>query len=337
MNKIKAGGIGTGISILGVVLAFVIPVYFPTPTEVIVNVPDQSIIEHSLAKPIAEIVGPGKVSLGEVVKFQGDSSKDLDGFIEKWEWYVDGNLLSNEAFFSHTFSKIGTSTVELLITDDDGQKDRALKVVDVSNTQEKFEGSVEIITSSFGPTKYSSFNDSPFREYKQNSVYFYLEDFEDGVLNTPGVSSKNGIVLSPNKDNSIHIQTTTDSVDIDDGLADGLGYDGYSFFSESSHNEIVFTFNENQLKQLPNFVGLVLTDEDCNRCKPFFEAYGVDGLKIDSVGPSSLSGNGYGKTDDDRFFGIATNQDIKGIKIQSGSDSRMNIEIDHLQYGRIAN
>lgn len=42
----------------------------------------------------------------------------------------------------------------------------------------------------YGPTPYLSFRDSPFSG--TNFSYFYLEDFEDGLLNTPGVNVTTG-------------------------------------------------------------------------------------------------------------------------------------------------
>ena len=62
-----------------------------------------------------------------------------------------------------------------------------------------------------GPT-YSSFADSPF--FSQSFSYFYLEDFEDGALNTPGVTThQSWYVKGPS--------ASTDSVDADDGVVDG--------------------------------------------------------------------------------------------------------------------
>jgi hypothetical protein len=45
------------------------------------------------------------------------------------------------------------------------------------------------------PSPYLSFVDSPFAGGIYQ--YFYLEDFEDGALNTPGVSASGGFVLAP--------------------------------------------------------------------------------------------------------------------------------------------
>ncbi len=49
--------------------------------------------------------------------------------------------------------------------------------------------------------------------------YFYVEDFKDGMLNTPGVfQDGTGAPTAPG--------ALTDSVDADDGVIDGSGLDG---------------------------------------------------------------------------------------------------------------
>ena len=57
-----------------------------------------------------------------------------------------------------------------------------------------------------GPLPYLSQADSPF---DLSAPGAYLEDFEDGLLNTPGVAASVGSVMGPS--------SNTDSVDGDDG------------------------------------------------------------------------------------------------------------------------
>jgi hypothetical protein len=74
-----------------------------------------------------------------------------------------------------------------------------------------------------GPTPYLSFSDSPFKSVSFSQ--FYLEDFESGQFNSPWVTAINNDpgqslgVLSPGG--------TTDSVDADDGVIDGVGRGGH--------------------------------------------------------------------------------------------------------------
>ena len=178
-----------------------------------------------------------------------------------------------------------------------------------------------ISTSSpyLGPTPYLSFSDSPFKD--ESFSYFYLEDFEDGFLNTPGVTaSSEAYVYGPNY--------MTDSVDGDDGSIDGSGTGGHSFFKENGAEGITFTFDEGILGSLPTDVGLVWTDGAGDTS---FEAFDNDNVSLGVFGPFAIAdGSIYGTTAEDRFFGISWPGGISSIHI---SNTVRGIEIDHLQYG----
>jgi hypothetical protein len=103
------------------------------------------------------------------------------------------------------------------------------------------------------PTSYLSFSDSPFSS--GSFSYFYLETFEDHLLNVPGVTASAGGVTSVVFGPSIH-----DSVDADDGVIDGSGLNGDSYFSGSGAAGISFTFNAGALGSLPTSGGIVWTD-----------------------------------------------------------------------------
>jgi hypothetical protein len=87
-----------------------------------------------------------------------------------------------------------------------------------------------------GPTPYLSFADSPFNG--GSFSYFYLETFEDHLSNTPGVTGSPGGVTSVVFGPSIH-----DSVDADDGVIDGSGLNGDSYFSSSGAGGVTFYKN----------------------------------------------------------------------------------------------
>ena len=89
-----------------------------------------------------------------------------------------------------------------------------------------------------GPSPYLGFDNalpgagsaiSPFSGLSFS--YFYLETFEDGALNTPGVSADHGFVGC--------YSVYEDSVDADDGVIDGNGNGGHSW--GSFDNSISFT------------------------------------------------------------------------------------------------
>ena len=88
--------------------------------------------------------------------------------------------------------------------------------------------------------------------------YFYLEDFEDGLLNTPGVTASAGGPTWP-----LYPREYVDSVDADDGVIDGVGHSataGNSWFSPDGAAGITFTFDAGVLGSLPTVAGIVWTD-----------------------------------------------------------------------------
>lgn len=173
-----------------------------------------------------------------------------------------------------------------------------------------------------GPTPYLSFADSPFNG--GSFSYFHLENFEDHLFNTPGVSASAGGVASVVFGPSLH-----DSVDGDDGAIDGSGLAGDSFFNGNGAQGISFTFNAGVLGALPTDAGIVWTD---GAGTTFFEAFDNLGSSLGSIAATIADGSVGGTTGEDRFFGINNPGGISRIFI---SNSAGGIEVDHLQYGLV--
>jgi len=191
-----------------------------------------------------------------------------------------------------------------------------------------------------GPSPYLAFDNSlpgagsaisPFAG--MSFSYFYLETFEDHLLNTPGVSftappfsGVTSVVFGPN----LH-----DSVDADDGAIDGSGLLGDSFFSTPGATGIMFHFSAAVLGSLPTHAGIVWTD---SLGEITFQAFGPGGSLLGTIGPISQAGvfpdeSFNGETAEDRFFGVTNPGGISAIFI---SNSIGGIEVDHLQYGLAA-
>lgn len=174
-----------------------------------------------------------------------------------------------------------------------------------------------LIGPSAGAIAYQTFGDSPIKEYVE-----YFENFEDGMLNTPGVSASAGVPYGPGGN--------TDSVDEDDGNdKDYSGTGGHSFFSSNGQAGIKFTFDANTLGSLPTYAGIVWTD---GAGMTTFEAFDVKGNSLGRIGPVAIADDSYsGTAREDRFFGVIERGGISAIKIWNSSGG---IEVDHLQYGR---
>lgn len=180
----------------------------------------------------------------------------------------------------------------------------------------------------FGPSAYQSFADSAFNGLP--FTYFFLEDFEDGNLNTPDAFASNGFVVAPG--------ASTDSVDGDDGAIDGFGNNGRSWYPNQS--SVTFTFDDQALPSLPTHVGLVWTDVGIvpggvegftDVTVQFFDAASNEVARI--MAPGLGDGNVLGGTGEDRFFGAFNPGGIERVQITvSGS---VDWEVDHLQYGII--
>ncbi|HEX6623913.1 MAG TPA: RHS repeat-associated core domain-containing protein [Pyrinomonadaceae bacterium] len=118
-----------------------------------------------------------------------------------------------------------------------------------------------------------------------------------------------------------------DSVDGDDGVIDGLGRNGDSYFSGSGAAGITFTFNAAALGSLPTHAGLVWTD---GLGTVTFEAFDHQGVSMGVRGPFNFpDASNNGTTGEDRFLGAFNRGGISAIRV---TNSVGGIEIDHLQY-----
>jgi hypothetical protein len=196
-----------------------------------------------------------------------------------------------------------------------------------------------------GPSPYLSAADSPFDLFGLGTTFF-LEDFEDGELNTPGISwhGPPGIVLEPG--------TLTDSVDGDDGVIDGYGNGGHSLLSRAYQIEfsnppsiylsVGLDFDADALGFAPTALGFAWTDgpgigsvaihlfDNENRLisaniwgVPFHEPLGDHGFD--------------GATMEDRFYGVFEPSGFRRAVITTLTQDASvgSFELDHLQYGLI--
>lgn len=177
----------------------------------------------------------------------------------------------------------------------------------------------------FTDTPYLDTSSSPFDLFDPGNEFF-LEDFEDGLLNTLGLTGIGGEVRLPS--------AFTDSVDTDDGVLDGFGIDGHNYWSFAASNTGTvarFEFDADILGALPTSAGLVWTDGNF-LATTIFEAFGPDGeslgFSVHTLGDATHTG----ETGEDRFIGLVYAGGISAIEIRADLGR---IEVDHIQYGNL--
>ena len=172
---------------------------------------------------------------------------------------------------------------------------------------------------------YSGFGDSPQSNYIFD--YFYLDDFEDGLFNVPGVTginNTNGLELpvggaSPNRDSVEN------------------GSDGFALSVAHATGSLgaTFTFDPSVLGSLPTFAGIVWTDGNPGGYTQF-SAYDGDDNLVGLIDSENFHDNSFaGTTTEDRFFGVFHEAGIARFTIRDPGSGN-GIELDHLQYGGIS-
>jgi hypothetical protein len=193
-----------------------------------------------------------------------------------------------------------------------------------------------------GPTPYLSRADSPFPVDGSNANFF-LEDFEDGLLNTPGIFQPllpitHASVLQPHQ--------LTDSVDGDDGVVDGNGQGGHALAANAymvfptnppfTWSTTRFGFDKGALGHFPNAFGFVWTDgvSPSTLLVEFFDQdwQFLAQRELGDLGDDRLTG----ETADDRFLGFVSDTPFAFVQITNKYPGPpYTFEIDHVQYGVI--
>jgi hypothetical protein len=167
------------------------------------------------------------------------------------------------------------------------------------------------ITTSSGPVPYTSLASRPPAFINTPVV---VEDFEDGVIDPRLSFPLGGAILGPGG--------LTDSVDVDDGLIDGSGLAGHSFFRNATSIDVSFA-------TLPKTAAVVWTDGGFG-VDVTLEVFGADGSPIGSTGPHLIGDqSNNGGTAEDRYFGFRNDGGISRIRI---SHTGGGMEIDHVQF-----
>jgi len=166
----------------------------------------------------------------------------------------------------------------------------------------------------YGPTAYASQADAPYHA-ADFSDYFYLEDVEDNLVNTPGLSVSSHCISGFSCFVGANI---TDSV--------GNGGDGSVGKSIWSAGVTEVTFDAAILGGLPSFAGLVWTDGN----NPIvFEAFDHLGVSLGILNGDHADNTFAATLGDDRFYGVYAAGGISKLRISNPPGT----EVDHIQYG----
>jgi hypothetical protein len=174
------------------------------------------------------------------------------------------------------------------------------------------------------PVAYKSRADSPFKGIVF-ATYDHFEDWEDGAVNTPGVTPSSTQLGSS-------FGSLVDSIDGDDGVVDGkCEKDGGLCDSGFAGGSIDFVFDASVLGALPTHVGIAWTDGSPG-CDAVFEAYDASDVLIGSKTAAAVGdGTNSGSVDEDRYFTVVHAAGVKKIVVKSSAGG---VEVDHLHYGR---
>lgn len=177
-----------------------------------------------------------------------------------------------------------------------------------------------------GETPYLSISDSPFSAFSSTWNYSWVEDFESGAVQVPGMGLNTGHVIG----NGWNV----DSVDADDEVLDGSGNAGHSWFVPGGAGgagiSLTIDFDANALGGLPTHAGLVWTDGNYNSLVTF-TAYDANGIAIGSVSDVLGDTGPQGSTDEDRFIGVEHFGGISSIELTTSNNG---VEIDHVQFAQ---
>ena len=182
-------------------------------------------------------------------------------------------------------------------------------------------------TTTFGPTAYLQHGDTP-AGFACDQCDLVVEDFEDSSLD-PFITIDNGHILNPNSMSGV-TNSVTDSVDGDDGMVDGNGNGGYSWFtgaSNSADNQLTISF-ASPVKS----AGFVITDGDNVSSTFLVEAFDAMGTSLGLIDTGDIADNFFtGETAEDRFVGF---QDMNGAisSLSLTMVGGIGIEIDHIHY-----
>ncbi|MBL9149662.1 MAG: VCBS repeat-containing protein [Phycisphaerae bacterium] len=173
------------------------------------------------------------------------------------------------------------------------------------------------------PTPYATLGDSGLFGAMSLDDEFKCETFEDGSVNTLGLTIVGGTIVAP--------AATTDSVDADDGSVNGSGTGGRSYRANAG-SSVALSFSSAALGGYPERVGVVFTDGPSAATLVVTVETGFGPTFTKSVGPVGDAADN-GATAEDRLVSITSSFGIKKVTLSlAAPNAGASFEIDHVQY-----
>ena len=142
-------------------------------------------VEPSNKNPIADASAgePHRGRVNSTITFNGSKSSDSDGNITNWAWVFGDNTNGNGKTVRHAYSKAGTYTVSLIVTDDDGATDTDTTTCMISQVNNR-PPTTPTITGPIYGTKNTMHRYIAASTDADNDMVQYTFDFGDS-LSTP--------------------------------------------------------------------------------------------------------------------------------------------------------
>jgi PKD repeat protein len=125
---------------------------------------------------------PYKGFVGEEIRFNGSRSYDRDGTVVSWHWSFGDGTTADGVVVTHAYATIGSYTVALIVTDNDGANDTFTTTAIIQGPN--LPPLQPQMIGPFGGHRNTSYSYSVVTTDPDGNNVFYLIDWGDGSQNT---------------------------------------------------------------------------------------------------------------------------------------------------------
>jgi outer membrane protein assembly factor BamB len=137
------------------------------------------------------------------LSYSGSGSYDLDGSIASYNWYVNDSLVNSKDSILSYFFKLGSSTIKLVVVDNDGGKDTSSSILNLTALQKQFQsgilGGISAINQNYiltADTSYNSITGSSVSLLDRLGNTIIPIVVQSKIFTTPSVSSDSSIFIT---------------------------------------------------------------------------------------------------------------------------------------------